>query len=410
MTATRTDAVAIGERRPSDGRRLAMLALATIGFALNFWAWALLSPLGPKLKDALHLSAFQQALLVAVPVVVGSLGRIPVGALTDRFGGRVMFPVVSFTTIVPVLFLGTVGHSQFGALLAGGFFLGISGTAFAVGVPFVNAWFPPERRGMAVGVFGAGMGGTAISALTTVKLVSAHGMATPFVITAIALAAYGILAAVLLRDAPRPAAAPQPLWQRLRATARLPITWRASALYAVAFGGYVAFSVYLPTYLKNGYALTQSDASNKMAGFVLVAVLMRPVGGWLCDRVNCATVLTAAFGLVAVGGFVQASTPALAPLGTIAFLLMAAALGVGSGATFALVAQRAPVQQVGAVTGLVGAAGGLGGFVPPLVMGGIYGRLGSYAVGLLALGVVAIVALGLSARTERARRPALVAE
>src|SRR5215475_2721622 len=124
-----------------------MLILATVGFAVNFWAWALLSPLGPQLKDSLHLSTVQQSLVVAVPVVVGSLGRIPVGALTDRFGGRVMFPLVSACTIVPVLFLGLAGHSSLAALLIGGFFLGIGGTAFAVGVPFVNAWFPPQRRG-----------------------------------------------------------------------------------------------------------------------------------------------------------------------------------------------------------------------------------------------------------------------
>jgi NNP family nitrate/nitrite transporter-like MFS transporter len=103
-------------------RRALMLTLATVGFAVNFWAWALLSPLGPRLKAGLHLSAFQQALLVAVPVVVGSLGRIPVGALTDRFGGRIMFPLISAVTILPVLYLGLFGHSSPTALLVGGFF------------------------------------------------------------------------------------------------------------------------------------------------------------------------------------------------------------------------------------------------------------------------------------------------
>ena len=114
-----------------------------------------------------------------MPVVVGSLGRIPVGALTDRFGGRVMFPLVSLATIVPVLYLGLAGHTSLAALLVGGFFLGIGGTAFAVGVPFVSAWFPPERRGLAIGIFGAGMGGTAISALTTVKLVDGAAARRP---------------------------------------------------------------------------------------------------------------------------------------------------------------------------------------------------------------------------------------
>jgi MFS transporter, NNP family, nitrate/nitrite transporter len=381
-----------------------MLALATVGFAVNFWAWALLSPLGPRLKDSLHLSSFAQALIVAVPVIVGSLGRIPVGALTDRFGGRVMFPVVSLVTIVPVLFLGLVGHSSLAAVLVGGFFLGIAGSAFAVGVPFVNAWFPPQRRGLAVGIFGAGMGGTAISALSTVNLVKAHGFAAPFVITAVVLALYGLAAAVLLRDAPGRSAPTTPLARRLADTVRLPITWRASALYAVGFGGYVAFSVYLPTYLKNAYALTQSDAANKMAGFVLVAVVLRPIGGWLSDRLDAATVLMGAFMIVAVGAFVQSATPSLSPVGTIAFLAMAAALGTASGAVFALVAQQAPANKVGAVTGVVGAAGGLGGFIPPLLMGSIYGGRGSYALGLIALGVVALLVLGLSAQMAFARR------
>src|SRR5262245_2022559 len=196
---------------PGTGRPGLMLTLATVGFAVNFWAWALLSPLGPKFKDVLHLTPIQQALLVAVPVVVGSLGRIPVGGLTDRFGGRIMFPLVSLTTVVPVLYLGLSGHTSFAGLLVGGFFLGIGGTAFAVGVPFVNAWFPPRRRGLAVGIFGAGMGGTAISALTTVKLVAAGGTATPFVVTAVVLAGYAVLAGLLLRDAPDRVVPTEPL-------------------------------------------------------------------------------------------------------------------------------------------------------------------------------------------------------
>ncbi|GAB2584674.1 MFS transporter [Paractinoplanes abujensis] len=377
----------------TSGRAGMMLAVATIGFAVNFWAWALLSPLAVRFTAALGLSSFQQALLVAVPVVVGSVGRIPVGALTDRFGGRIMFPLVSLATIVPVLYLGLFGHDSLAALLIGGFFLGIGGTTFAVGVPFVNAWFPPHRRGFAVGVFGAGMGGTAISALTTVKLVDAGNTATPFLLTATVLAIYAIASWLLLRDAPNRPVPSAPLAARLAATLRLRITWQASALYAVAFGGYVAFSVYLPAYLKTAYGLTPADAANRMAGFVLLAVLMRPVGGWLSDKIAPSRVLAASLIVVVAGAIVQAFTPGLAPVGTIAFLAMAAALGAGSGATFALVAQVAPANQVGSVTGVVGAAGGLGGFVPPLVMGSIYGQFESYALGLVLLALVAAAAL-----------------
>ena len=395
---------------PTTGRQpMLMLVLATLGFAINFWAWALLSPLGPRFKELLSLSSSQQALLVAVPVIVGSVGRIPVGALTDRFGGRVMFPLVSAATIVPVLVIGLVGQGSLAALLVGGFFLGIAGTAFAVGVPFVNAWFPPQRRGFAVGVFGAGMGGTAISAFTTVKLVKSHGSAAPFVITAVALGIYAVVALLVLRDAPGRTVPTTSLGARLAAIVKLPVTWQACILYALAFGGYVAFSVYLPAYLKTAYGLEQADASNRMAGFVLVAVFMRPVGGWLSDRLGASRVLAGSYAVVLLGALVQSTTPDLMPVGTIAFLAMAAALGAGSGATFALVAELAHPSQVGSVTGLVGAAGGLGGFVPPLVMGFVYGRTGSYAIGLLLLAAVAVGALLLTVtvvRREAAEREA----
>lgn len=382
-----------------------MLTMATVGFAVNFWAWALLSPLGPLFRTNGKLGVLSEsdvALLVAVPVIVGSLGRIPIGELTDKLGGRVMFPLVSAATIVPVLFIGFFGLHSYSALLFGGFFLGIGGTAFAVGVPFVNAWFPPARRGLAVGVFGAGMGGTAISALTTVKLYTNAGEKTPFLITAVVLALYAVLAWVVLRDAPNRQAPTGSLMTRLVANAKLPISWQASILYAVAFGGYVAFSVYLPSYLKVAYGLDAADAANRMAGFVVVAVLMRPVGGWLSDRFGAIAVLAVGFAVVVVGATVAATTPLLEHIGTAAFLAMAAALGSGSGATFALVAKVTEPARVGGVTGLVGAAGGIGGFVPPLIMGYIYGRTESYGIGLMLLAVTAALTLILTVTVVRA--------
>ena len=373
-----------------------MLIVATAGFAVNFWAWALLSPLGPLFRTNGTLGKISEsdvALLVAVPVIVGSLGRIPIGALTDRFGGRVMFPLVSAATIVPVLFIGCFALDSYAALLVGGFFLGLGGTTFAVGVPFVNAWFPPERRGFAVGIFGAGMGGTAISALTTVKLFNNVGNRAPFVITAVALVVYAVVAWTVLRDAPGRKRAEGSFVGRLVANARLPITWQACAPYAVAFVGYLAFSVYLPSYLKTAYSLGAGDAANRMAGFVIVAVVMRPVGGWLSDRFGAVPVLATGYAVVVVGAAVAAGTPLLEHAGTVAFLAMAAALGAGSGATFALVASVTDQSRVGGVTGLVGAAGGLGGFVPPLIMGYIYGRTDSYAIGLVMLSITAALAL-----------------
>lgn len=400
MTEANPDVV----ERPGTRSPWLMLALATIGFAVNFWAWALLSPLGPTFRATGQLgdlSESEVALLVAVPVLVGSLGRIPVGALTDRFGGRVMFPLVSAITIVPILFLAFFALESFALVLIGGFFLGIAGTVFAVGVPFVNAWFPPEKRGMATGVFGAGMGGTAISALTTVHIWDGIGHRAPFLITALLLAVYAVVAWLLLRDAPGRTVVTTPMLARIRSNIGLPITWQAGILYAVSFGGYVAFSVYLPAYLITEHELSAADASARMAGFVVVAVVMRTVGGVLCDRFDAVRVLAVCFTLTTVGAAVATTNPPMDLRGTAAFLVLAAALGAGSGATFGLIAQATDPAKVGGVTGLVGAAGGLGGFVPPLLMGYIYGRLESYTLGLLLLTITAALTLVLTLTVVR---------
>lgn len=390
---------------PSTGNT-AMLAMATTGFAIAFWAWALLSPLGPRLAEQLALTPTKLSLLVAVPVIVGSLGRIPVGALTDRLGARVMFPAVTLVSVLPVLYLGLAADSYV-EYLVGGFFLGIAGTAFAVGVPMVNAWFPPARRGLAIGIFGMGMGGTAVSAFTTVKLTENVGPAFPFVLVAAVLAVYGVAAVLLVRDAPGRVPPTGSMLARIGMLARLPVTQRAALLYALGFGGFVAFSVYLPTYLKNTYGLTQNGAAMRTAGFVVLAVAMRPVGGWLSDRLPPLRVLTGCFAVVAVLAAIASAKPPLEVGAATAFLGLAAALGAASGACFAYVAQESEPAKVGGITGLVGAAGGLGGFMPPLVMGAVYTWTGDYTLGLLALAVVALAAAAWTMALQRAQRATL---
>jgi NNP family nitrate/nitrite transporter-like MFS transporter len=369
-----------------------MLVMATTGFGLTFWAWALLGPLGSALREELGLSAFEQAVLVAVPVIVGSLGRIPVGALTDRLGARVMFTVMSLLTVLPVLFLGFVADS-YPAYLIGGFFLGLGGTTFAVGIPFVNSWFPPQRRGTALGIFGVGMGGTAISAFTTVQLTDAFGDGFPFALVAVLLVVYSALAWGLIRDRTDRVVAGGSMLARTWATLKIRSTIELALLYAVSFGGFVAFSVYLPSYLKTAYGLEQSDAALRTAGFVVIAVIMRPVGGWLSDRTHPLKVLSVSYGFAALLALLAAFELTLAPAGTVAFLGLAAVLGLGTGGVFALVSRLAPPESVGAVTGVVGAAGGLGGFFPPVLMGAIYGRTGDYSLGYVLLAITAFIAL-----------------
>lgn len=389
MTITKNQRTSVSPAGAPPGAAL-NLAVATIGFMLNFWAWALLGPLGPGIKERLGLSFAAQSLLVAVPVIVGSLGRIPVGALTDRYGARVMFPLVTLATIVPVLTLAYV--SSYSALIVAGFFLGIGGTAFAVGVPHVSEWYPPARRGFAIGVFGIGTGGTAIANFTTVRLADGYGTKTPFLLVTAVLAGYAVLAFLLLRDAPDRQRTTGSALARMTEVGRLAVTWQLCFLYAVAFGGFVAFSVYLPAYLRTAYALETADAAMRTAGFVVLAVIARPLGGWLSDRLHPVPVLVWCFGGVAAFAVLQSFQPPLMPLGTIAFLGMALMLGAASGGVFALVGKVAPADKVGTVTGLVGAAGGLGGFIPPLIMGWVYGAQGSYSIGLMLLSDVALAA------------------
>lgn len=186
------------ERPPAAAWR--NLVTATAGFALTFWAWNLIAPLAGDFDDRLHMGASAQSLLVAVPVLVGSVGRVPVGALTDRYGARLMFPLISALTIVPVPLL-IPAKASYAALLAVGFFLGLGGTTFAIGVPLVNSWFPPAHRGAALGVFGMGMGGVALSGFFTPRLYH-RGETLPFLVMAIALAVYAALAAFLINDRP----------------------------------------------------------------------------------------------------------------------------------------------------------------------------------------------------------------
>ena len=371
------------------------LTLATWTFAINFWAWNLIGPLSATYTKDLLLSSTQAALLVATPILVGSVGRIPIGALTDRFGGRIMFAFVSMATIVPVLLVAFAGAvDSYVLLLVFGFFLGIGGTTFAIGIPFAKAWYEPARRGFATGVFGAGMGGTALSAFFTPRFVIWFGYVQAHVIIAVALAMTALLVWLRMRDSP--------LWHpntgavlpKLAAAAKLGITWQMAFLYAVVFGGFVAFSTYLPTYLKTIYDFSLTDAGARTAGFAIAAVIARPIGGVLSDRIHPKAVVMISLAGTAMLAALVVVQPAPEIAAGATFIAMAFFLGIGTGGVFAWVALSSPPDRVGAVTGIVGAAGGLGGFFPPLVMGATYDSAGNdYTTGLALLSVVSLLAL-----------------
>jgi NNP family nitrate/nitrite transporter-like MFS transporter len=384
------------------------LILALLGFTITFWAWNIIAPLGVRYSAELGLSPSQASLLVAMPVLVGSLGRVPVGALTDRYGGRLMFTVLILASAIPVLLVAFAGSlKSYPLLLVFGFFLGIAGTTFAVGIPFVNAWFEPARRGFATGVFGAGMGGTALSAFFTPRLVRSIGYVPTHLLIAGALVVVGAVLWLLMRDSPAWKPNLAPVVPKLAAAAKLPVTWQMAFLYAVVFGGFVAFSTYLPTYLKNVYSFDLTGAGTRTAGFAIAAVIARPIGGIVADKIGPRKVVAVSLAGAAVMSLIIAlRLPPELPAGT-SFVLMALFLGLGTGGVFAWVAELAPAERVGSITGIVGAAGGLGGFFPPLILGATYNEAAhSYTIGLVLLTITASGALLFTLFGIRRKAPA----
>lgn len=360
-----------------SGNRL-QLVLGTVAFAVCFAVFGSVSAMMPILRQRLDLNAMQVSVALAVPVLLGSLGRIPLGMLTDRYGGRLIFSIVMFGSIIPAVLMGRV--ETYGQLLICGLFIGLALASFAVGIGFVSRWYPPQRQGIALGIYGTGNIGQSLAAFGAPVLAGALGYAWGFWTFAVLTFVWLVLFGILARDAPGPR-----IGRSLRdflsplADSR---GWILSLYYFLTFGGFVAMAIYLPTFLTEIFGLTPNDAGRRTAGFIVLATATRPLGGWLADRWGGRNVLLFVFPATAISAFFLTSS--MISLFTLGALFMAAAIGLGNGAVFKLVPEYFP-QAVGSVTGLVGAAGGLGGFFPPLVLGGIYQFTGSYTWGFLLL-------------------------
>ncbi|MFN8613116.1 MAG: MFS transporter [Vulcanimicrobiota bacterium] len=364
-------------------RRSAQLLLATVGFALCFAVFGSISAMMPILKKQLHLTPLQASLAVATPVLLGSLGRIPLGWLADRYGGRKVFSIVMLASVLPAVAVAYV--SSFPQLLACGFFTGIALAVFSVGVGFVSRWYPPEKQGTALGIYGAGNVGQSLAAYGSPLLVGTLGYAWGFWMFALLLAIWMVVFVIYARDAER--RAPAPTLSQMLAPARNPQALRLSLYYFLTFGGFVAMAGYLPIFLTEWFDLSANDAGMRTAGFILIATSARPVGGWLADKIGGMEVLRGVFPMITTCALLM-SLPHLLPF-TLGALAMAAGIGLGNGAIFKLVPEFFP-QSVGTVTGFVGAAGGLGGFFPPLLVGAVYQQLGSFSPAFWLLACVAM--------------------
>lgn len=337
----------------------------------------------PILKTRLGLDPVQVSIALAFPVLLGSLGRIPLGVFTDRFGGRRVFAIVMACTIIPAVLMGFV--ASYSQLLIYGFFVGIGLASFSVGGAFVSRWHPPAIQGRALGIYGAGNFGQSIASFGAPLIAAALGFRWGFWIFAAATLVWLILFVAKAEDPPvksRPKSfveALTPLRER--------DSWILSLYYFLTFGGFVAMSIYLPTFLTEMFGLTPLDAGLRTAGFAVLATAARPFGGTLADKVGGERILQWVFPFTAAMAIFMAC-PLISTF-TIGALGMALAIGLGNGAVFKLVPQYFPAT-VGAVTGLVGAAGGLGGFFPPLVLGFFQRMTGSFTWGFVLLAVFSL--------------------
>ena len=388
-----------GDGKPRRVRR-GTSASRLCAFLVCFTSWGLVSPIARKLQDQLGLSNTRTAMLLAVPVLCGSLLRLPFGVLTDRFGGRRMFTITMLVSAVPAVAIGYA--NSFWSLAIVAFLLGGAGAAFAIGVPFVAGWWRGPRLGFAVGIYGVGTGGTALAA--RLRAASDEELGREYVGwgMAVLLLGVGLLMWALARDSEN-SAPPARYGEVLRSGWRL---HRLSLLYFVTFGGFVAMTVFLPKLLSDWFGFSTVDAGQRAAGFAALAVAARPIGGWLADRFGGGSVLVISLAGVAIDAAVLAAIardPGIAEV-TAACLTMGVFLGLGSGAVFKIVPHEFP-NATGAATGIVGAVGGLGGFFPPLLMGIVKDSFGSYAIGFL--GLVAFAGIGLLVTLQILREEAV---
>jgi MFS transporter, NNP family, nitrate/nitrite transporter len=383
------------------------LIAALLYFDVSFMVWVLLGPMAPFLRDAFGLSATQTGLITAIPLLGGSLFRPVMGLLGDRIGGRRAGLIGMTLTLVPLFFAWRFasGPSHFYAL---GFFLGIAGASFAVALPLVSRWYPPEYQGLAMGIAGAGNSGTLLATLFAPRLAERFGWAPMFGFAMLPLAAVFLVFVLFARDSPAPRKVTTA--RDYAAVLRESDTLWLAFLYSLTFGGFVGFSSFLTTFFHEQYQLTRVSAGDFTTLVVVAGSFLRPVGGWLSDRLGGYRLLVLLLVTSAACLCVVAAAPPLSVAVVVLFLGMGA-LGMGNGAVFQLVPQRFP-DRIGLVTGIVGAAGGLGGFFLPTLLGMAKDYTGSYTIGLLAcvgvFGVGTIVLLELGKRWSQRWAPAAV--
>jgi NNP family nitrate/nitrite transporter-like MFS transporter len=357
------------------------LIAAFLYFDVSFMVWVLLGPLAPFLSEMLKLTPYQKGLLTAIPLLGGALFRPVLGFLGERFGERRTGLFGLAFTLLPLIlgwrFAHTVAHFYVLGLL-----LGIGGASFAVALPIAGRWYPPEYQGLVMGIAGAGNSGTLIATLFAPRLAQRFGWANTFALAMLPVIVVLVFFALLAKDSPRRSEPPK--WKAIATILREPDTAWFCFFYSFTFGGFVGLASFLSTFFHDQYGLSKVRAGDFTTIVVLAGSFLRPVGGWLSDKIGGYRLLLLLLAGVAacLGGVGR--LPVLPLEATLLFFAMGM-MGMGNGAVFQLLPQRFS-DRVGILTGWVGAAGGLGGFFLPFLLGTIKQRTGQYSGGLFLFG------------------------
>jgi NNP family nitrate/nitrite transporter-like MFS transporter len=372
------------------GHRPTLFA-AFLYFDLAFMVWVLLGPLAPAISADLGLSPAQKGLMVAVPTLAGAILRLVNGVLVDRVGPKLTGAVSQVIVMAGLLTAWLAGVHSFGGTIAVGVILGFAGASFAVALPLASRWYPAEHQGTALGIAGMGNSGTVFAALFAPILAKLLGWNAVFGLAVIPLAIVFVVYLALAKDAPNPPA-PKPVTDYL-AVLRKGDAWWFMLFYGVTFGGFVGLSSSLSIYFTDQFGLTPVTAGYCTAACVFAGSLVRPMGGALADRIGGTKALTMAYILAALTLSAISTGPATVVLALGLFVVAMLALGAGNGAVFQLVPQRFK-EEIGVMTGLVGFAGGVGGFYLASSLGLAKQLTGSPQLGFLIFAGLALVALG----------------
>ncbi|AMQ08073.1 MULTISPECIES: nitrate/nitrite transporter [Sporosarcina] len=363
------------------------LPLQTANLVVGFMVWVLISSLLPFIREDIAIPAEKLAIVTAVPVVLGSILRIPLGYYANIFGARIIFFVSFILLLFPVFYISAA--STFADLIVGGTFLGIGGAVFSVGVTSLPKYYPKEKHGLVNGIYGMGNMGTAISTFAAPVIATQVGWSMTVKFYLVLLLIFAALNFIF--GDKQEVKVKTPILEQIKGVYKNEKLWFFSLFYFITFGSFVAFTIFLPNFLVTYFELEKVDAGMRTAGFIAVATFLRPVGGWLADKFQPLFLLMGVFAGLTFAAIILAFSPTIA-LYTAGSMLIAVAAGIGNGVIFKLVPFYFN-KQAGIANGIVSMMGGLGGFFPPLLLSIIHSMTGSYSIGFMAFSQVALASL-----------------